>query len=103
MSGSTTNKCSVCGLSYLWHLESGVTDTGDKWCRHDEADCNVHFDVHDQKIISKLPPGQVLVKGSDGVSRVCSAMPKREYEKQNEKYKYQKKQYENKHGKRYRE
>jgi len=70
--------CKNCGKPYDFKVESGVDGSGVTWCRHDEDASKyfLHFTPHEQGIISKLPSGQVLAKGSDGFSRVME-IPKK--------------------------
>lgn len=73
----TNNVCKLCGQPYDFRLEMGEDSISRKWCRHDENSKEVHFGLTEQRIIKNLPKGQVLVKGSDGFSRICDVTKKK--------------------------
>ena len=71
------NICSFCGkpfdFSYKVHYDGRGKPMG---CEHDGVFYTLCFNSNDKKIIDRLPPHQMLVKSSDGVSRVCEKIRK---------------------------
>ena len=64
------NICPVCGEEYEFKLRTKIVD-GEKKCVHDDRQYEIRLSDHEKKIAKNLPPHKVLVKGSDGVSRIC--------------------------------
>jgi hypothetical protein len=72
-------KCPICGKPWTFRLKV-VYDLDGKplYCRHDEnAGDLLRFDLTDQRIIKQLKRDEVLVKGSDGISRICKISKKK--------------------------
>lgn len=78
--GKKRNICSVCGKPYDYQVRVHHNPDGTKICLHDGefplGGPGLSFSRHDKKIISKLPKSKVLVKGADGVSRICDVAKK---------------------------
>jgi len=71
------NICSYCGKPFDFSLKIHYDNRGKPLgCEHDGVFYTLTFDTNDRKIISKLPANRMLVKGSDGVSRICEKRKK---------------------------
>jgi len=71
------NICSFCKKSFDFSLRVHYDDNGKPLgCDHDGVFYTLRFDDNDKKIISKLPPNKMLIKGSDGISRICEKIRK---------------------------
>ncbi len=66
--------CEVCGKPYEYQLKIRYLPNGKKECRHDGDFYwdSLVFSKYEKKLIEKYhKQGKVLVKGSDGLTRVC--------------------------------
>lgn len=66
--------CSLCGKSYEYKCRVDYLPNGKKECYHDgefQSD-TLKFSQHEKKLAEKYhKQGKVLVKGDDGLTRVC--------------------------------
>ncbi len=66
------NICEFCDKHYDYQIKIEYEGGKPVACWHDGRFVqSLYFSKHDKKIIGKLPKDKVLVKGSDGVSRIC--------------------------------
>jgi hypothetical protein len=65
------NICNLCGKEYEYAVTVRINPDGKKICIHDNISDETYFSSHEKKIKSKLPKGQKLIRGKDGISRVC--------------------------------
>ena len=65
------NICSLCGKEYDYAITIRFNPDGTKTCIHDNISSETYFSNHEKKIKEKLPKNQKMVKGKDGISRVC--------------------------------
>jgi hypothetical protein len=65
------NICSLCGKEYDFSVSVKIDENGVKTCIHDRLSPDKFFSEHEKKIKQKLPKGQKMIKGKDGISRIC--------------------------------
>lgn len=78
-SGTKEQICPVCGKKWAYRLRTWKDK--DRWhCQHDDEvvrEFPLYFSRYEKKMAGNLPRGKVLVKGSDGISRICDVKSKK--------------------------
>lgn len=73
-------KCSACGKLWYYGVKIWENEKGEEVCQHDDDiyfGATRSFTNYEKRIIDKLPPSKVMVKGSDKVARICDVLPKK--------------------------
>jgi hypothetical protein len=66
------NICPVCGKPYDYQLRITYLPDGTKECEHDSSRSLLYFTEREKKLAEKMrKQGKYLVKGSDGIVRIC--------------------------------
>jgi len=64
--------CEVCGKPYDYQLRVYYYPDGTKECEHDGRRSSLYFTETEKKLAENLrKKGKYLVKGSDGITRIC--------------------------------
>ena len=64
--------CDVCGKPYEFSLRVIYRPDGTKECEHDGGVSLLYFTPREKKLAEKVhKEGKYLVKGSDGIVRIC--------------------------------
>jgi len=78
-SGTKKQICPVCGKEWKYRLKTWTDEDG--WhCLHDDeihSSFPLYFTGREKKMASNLPKNKVLVKGSDGITRICEVKKKK--------------------------
>jgi len=65
------NICSLCGKEYDFAVSVRINPDGSKICIHDRVSKETYFSSHEKNIKNKLSRNEKLIRGKDGISRVC--------------------------------
>uniref|UniRef100_A0A7C3WM81 Uncharacterized protein n=1 Tax=Dictyoglomus turgidum TaxID=513050 RepID=A0A7C3WM81_9BACT len=75
MKNKNQNICPVCGKPYEFSLRIFYNPDGTKSCEHDFNDVSLSFTPREKKLAEKVrKEGKYLVKGSDGITRICEPL-----------------------------